>query len=98
MRSPPRTPCTALQAVSFLRQKKVGDAAGALNNLVSCEAAVPSAGAAGPVWNEREEVQDLFSAYITKVRRPVLTPSRAASLLASLGTRSAAPRRSRISP
>lgn len=34
--------CLALQAVACLRQKKVGDTAKQLNNLLSCETAVPS--------------------------------------------------------
>lgn len=36
-----------------------------LNNLLSCEAAVPSDAPAK--WDEREEVQDLFSVYASKV-------------------------------
>ena len=54
-----------LQAISFLRQKKVGEATKNLNNLVSCEAAVPSD--APVTWGEKEELQDLFSAYCSKV-------------------------------
>ena len=53
------------QAISFLRQKNMGDATKSLNNLVSCEAAVPSD---SPVaWGEAEELADLFSAYCSKV-------------------------------
>ncbi|EFN52285.1 hypothetical protein CHLNCDRAFT_139027 [Chlorella variabilis] len=59
---------TLVQAISFLRQKKVGEAAKALNNLVSCEAAVPSDTPAD--WQEREELADLFSAYVSKEPSP----------------------------
>jgi hypothetical protein len=67
------------QAISYLRQKQVSEAAKALNNLVSCEAAVPSE---GPVsWRSSEELSDLYSCYVSKVgagcwlRSVVLVPS-----------------------
>lgn len=53
------------QAVACLRQKKVGDTAKQLNNLVSCEAAVPT-GSAALEWKEKDELADLFSAYCSK--------------------------------
>ncbi|KAL4434488.1 hypothetical protein ABPG75_000929 [Micractinium tetrahymenae] len=55
---------TLVQAISCLRQKKVGDAAKELNNLVSCEAAVPSDKPAD--WKSKEELADLYSAYVSK--------------------------------
>ena len=70
----------APQAISFLRQKKLGEAAKALNNLLSCEAALPSAAPAQ--WGEREELQDLFSAYLSQVGG--VGPSLLASLAPSL--------------
>lgn len=56
---------TLVQAISLLRQKKLGDSAKELNNLLSCEAVAPSAQAAK--WEAREELCDLYSVYLTKV-------------------------------
>ncbi len=55
-----------LQAVSFLRQRKMDEVARSLNNLVACEKVLPSG---APIsWGQREELQDLYSTYVTKVR------------------------------
>ena len=56
-------PCT--QAVAHLRGKKVADTAKELCNLVSCESAAPS----GKVeeWSQKDEVADLYSAFVSKV-------------------------------
>ncbi|PSC73353.1 chloroplastic isoform X2 [Micractinium conductrix] len=59
---------TLVQAISALRQKKVGETAKELNNLVSCEAAVPSDKPAQ--WKDAEELADLFSAYCSKEKAP----------------------------
>lgn len=52
-----------VQAVSYLRQRKLGEAAKSLNNVVSCEAAVPGG---GTKWEQAEEVADLYSGYVTQ--------------------------------
>ncbi|KAL4860244.1 hypothetical protein ACK3TF_000429 [Chlorella vulgaris] len=63
-----RKQTTLVQAISYLRQKQVSEAAKALNNLVSCEAAVPSE---GPVsWRSTEELSDLYSCYVSKESAP----------------------------
>jgi len=50
--------------VAFLRQKKMGDAVKALNNLRACGAALGEGGAER--WEERDEVADLYSVYCSK--------------------------------
>ena len=55
---------TLVQAVSFLRQKKVSDTVKALNNLRACAAALPETIA--EAWSEKDEVADLYSLYVTK--------------------------------
>lgn len=55
---------TLIQAISFLRQRKVGDTVKSLNNLRSCAAALPDSGA--EAWSERDEVADLYSLYCSK--------------------------------
>ena len=60
--------CTQIsaQAISLLRQKKLDDAVKSLNNLLACDKALP---ADRPVsWDERAELQDLFSTYCSRVR------------------------------
>ena len=52
---------TLVQAISHLRQKKLGDTVKSLNNLLSCERAVPSSTPAQ--WSEHDELLDLYSAY-----------------------------------
>lgn len=59
---------TLVQAVAFLRQRKMGDAAKALNNLRACAAALP--GGTIEAWKEAEEVADLFSVYCAKEADP----------------------------
>jgi hypothetical protein len=58
-----------VQAVSQHRQKRPGDAAVSLNNLLSAYRAKPeSGGNAGAVqWGEREELRDLYGAYCAQV-------------------------------
>jgi hypothetical protein len=55
---------TLVQAVSFLRQKKVADAVKSLNNLAACAAAMPES--SPEKWDEQEEVQDLYALYASK--------------------------------
>lgn len=57
-----------MQAISFLRQKKLDEVAKSLNNLVACEKVLPSDAPAS--WDQRAELQDLYSTYITRVRAP----------------------------
>ena len=57
---------TLLQAISYLRQKQLGEVATSLNNLLACEKAQPSE---RPVkWDPKAELQDLYSSYLTRVR------------------------------
>jgi hypothetical protein len=55
---------TLVQAVSFLRQRKLDDTVKSLNNLLACSKALPSDQPAQ--WSEREELQDLYSVYVAK--------------------------------
>lgn len=55
---------TLVQAIAYMRQRKLADTAKAMNNLLACEAAVPSGTAA--VWDQADELQDLFSIYASK--------------------------------
>jgi len=55
---------TLVQAVSFLRQKKVADTVKSLNNLRACSAALPESTA--EAWGEKDEVADLYSMYCSK--------------------------------
>ncbi len=55
---------TLVQAVSFLRQKKVGDTVKSLNNLRACAAALPES--TSEAWGEKDEVADLYSLYCSK--------------------------------
>lgn len=55
---------TLVQAVSFLRQKKVSDAIKSLNNLKACSAALPDS--APEAWGEKDEVADLYGLYCSK--------------------------------
>lgn len=55
-----------VQAISFLRQKKLDEVAASLNNLVACEKVLPSE--APVTWEQRAELQDLYSTYLTRVR------------------------------
>jgi hypothetical protein len=58
--------CDAPQAISYLRQKQLGEVATSLNNLLACEKAQPSE---RPVtWDPKAELQDLYSSYLTRVR------------------------------
>eukprot|EP00891_Asterochloris_glomerata_P003309 jgi/Astpho2/3309/fgenesh1_pg.00054_%23_10_t len=56
---------TLVQAVSHLRQRKSDEVVKSLNNLLACNKALPSE--QSPQWNEREELQDMFSIYISHV-------------------------------
>ncbi len=59
-------PPAAAQAISQLRQKKLDDAVKSVNNLLACDRALP---AERPVQeDERADLQDLFSAYLSRVR------------------------------
>ena len=51
--------------MSYLRQRKLGDVVKSLNNVVSCEVAVPGSGAK---WEQKDEVADLYCAYVGHVR------------------------------
>ncbi|KAL4522238.1 hypothetical protein Ndes2437B_g07974 [Nannochloris sp. 'desiccata'] len=55
---------TLVQAVSFLRQKKVADTVKSLNNLRACSAALPES--TTEAWGEKDEVADLYSLYCSK--------------------------------
>ena len=55
---------TLVQAVSFLRQRKVADVVKSLNNLRACGAALPGTGP--EKWGEPDEVSDLYSLYCSK--------------------------------
>lgn len=55
---------TLVQAVSFLRQKKVADTVKSLNNLRACSAALPES--KSEAWGEKDEVADLYSLYCSK--------------------------------
>lgn len=57
---------TSLQAISLLRQKKLDETAKSLNNLLACDRALPADRAVS--WDERTELQDLFSTYVSRVR------------------------------
>ncbi|KAK9839292.1 hypothetical protein WJX81_005958 [Elliptochloris bilobata] len=51
-----------VQAISFLRQRKLAEAVKALNNLLAANKALPSE---RPVqWDAKEELSDLFSVYV----------------------------------
>lgn len=55
---------TLVQAISYLRQKKLDDAVKDVNNLLACNRANPSD---KPMeWAEPEELQDMFSVYMIK--------------------------------
>lgn len=56
-----------LQAISLLRQKKLDDTVKSLNNLLACDRALPADRAVS--WDERSELQDLYSTYVSRVRR-----------------------------
>ena len=57
---------SSAQAISYLRQRKLGEVATSLNNLLACEKAQPSD---RPVsWDPKAELQDLYSSYLTRVR------------------------------
>lgn len=55
---------TLVQAISYLRQKKLDDAVKDINNLVSCERAYPDGKAME--WSAPEELMDMFSVYLIK--------------------------------
>ena len=55
---------TLVQAVSYMRQKKMSDVAKSLNNLSAMGAIAPEDGPER--WNEPEEVSDLYSIYASK--------------------------------
>ncbi|KIY96976.1 hypothetical protein MNEG_10986 [Monoraphidium neglectum] len=60
-----------VQAVSHHRQKRGGELAATLNNLLSSYRAVPDKGGSNVVqWGEREELKEIFGAYATKVEDP----------------------------
>lgn len=60
----------SLQAISLLRQKKLDETVKSVNNLLACDKALP---ADRPVsWDERSELQDLFSTYVSRVRSQLL--------------------------
>eukprot|EP00884_Botryococcus_braunii_P007802 jgi/Botrbrau1/17022/Bobra.49_2s0078.1 len=59
---------TLVQAISYLRQKKMDDATQSLNNLVACTRALPSD---KPMeWSEADEIQDLYCIYIGREHSP----------------------------
>jgi hypothetical protein len=55
-----------VQAVSQLRQRKLDDAVKSLNNLLAANKALPSDAPAR--WQDREELQDLYSVYVGRER------------------------------
>lgn len=65
-RSAAHRKASCLQAISLLRQKKLDDTVKSLNNLLACDKALPADRAVS--WDERAELQDLFSTYVSRVR------------------------------
>ena len=59
-----RARSTLVQAISYLRQKKLDDAVKDVNNLVACNRANPSDKAL--TWSAPEELMDMFSVYLIK--------------------------------
>lgn len=55
-----------MQAISLLRQKKLDDCVKSLNNLLACDKALPADRAVS--WDERSELQDLYSCFVSRVR------------------------------
>lgn len=59
---------TLVQAISLLRQKKLDDASKSVNNLLALERAVPTS--ATVTWNDKSELQDLYSIYSARESDP----------------------------
>lgn len=55
---------TLVQAVSYLRQKKMGEAVKSLNNMRACATALPDS--PPEKWGEKDEIADLYSLYCSK--------------------------------
>jgi hypothetical protein len=55
---------TLVQSISLLRQKKLDETVKSLNNLLACDRALPADRAVS--WDERSELQDLFSTYVSR--------------------------------